>query len=104
MAIAMYDCEVIAAAHARHFYILVNEKAVNWIQTGLRRIVKDYLGVKLQAMSHTATIPDGDQPFSMIVMKAGVRDKINWLPEACTWGLKFKGEIGADKNIARRTG
>ena len=100
--IKMHDCEVIAAANARHFYILVNEKAVNWIQTGLRRIVKDYLGVKLQAMSHTATISDGDQPFSMIVMKDGVRDKIMCLPKECAWNLKCKGEIGADTKYCEK--
>jgi hypothetical protein len=30
----------------------------------------------------------------MINMRAGVRDKIMWMPEGATWSLKYKGDKG----------
>ena len=86
--IRMYDCEVIASAHARRLHIRADEKAVTWVQSGLRRSVKAYLDVELRAMSHIASKTDVDQVFSVLNMRAGVRDKIRWMPEKRKWSLK----------------
>ena len=47
-------------------------------------------------MSHTSA--EGvDARFNvMLNMRAGVRDKIRWMPEKFKWDVKFKGEIGDD--------
>ena len=60
--------------------------------TALEDAVKAYLDAELRAMSHTASHADDDKPFLMSgAYRAGVRDKVHWMPEKCTWGLKFKG-------------
>ena len=104
LAIRIHDCEVIAPVHARHFHIRADENAVKWIQTGFRRAVKDYLAVELQAISHTAAKVDGGKPMSMLNMRAGVRDKIRWVPESCSWRLKFKGADGMDLQYCNENG
>ena len=77
------------------------KKAVTWIQSGLRRSVKAYLDVELRAMSHIASKTDGDQAFSVLSMRAGVRDKIRRMPETCKWSLKFKGDMYVGKVFRR---
>ena len=94
LVIRVNDCEVIAPAFARHFYILLDERAMIWIHSGLRRAVKDYLDAELLAVSHKAMKPDCDQFDSMVNMRAGVRDKVYWIPEKCKWCLRFKDANG----------
>ena len=100
----MHDCQVTASDNARLFHIYVNEKAVTWIQSGLRKCVKTYIDVELRAMSHIASKLDDDQMHSMHNMRAGVRDKIHWMPEARKWSLKFKGSTGDDTSYCKVNG
>ena len=104
LGIKMHDCEVIVSAHARQLHIRADEKAVTWIQSGLRRSVKVFLDVELRAMSHIASKIDDDQLFSVHNMRAGVRDKIIWMPETCRWMIKFKGELNADNVYCKNSG
>ena len=95
--IKMHDCEVTAAANARQFHIYADEKAVAWIQTGLRKAVTEYLNVKMRAMSHTAAKADAELTSSRIIKRDGVRDKIVWSSDTCTWRLQFVGAKGGDE-------
>ena len=97
LGIKMHDCDVIASSHARYFCIQATEKSVEWIQSGLRQSVKKYIDGELGAMSHTSSTSAYDNVPSMINMRAGVRDKIMWVPEKCRWSVKYKGELGEDK-------
>ena len=92
----MHGCDVIASTNARRFYIQATDKSVEWIQSGLRSSVKAYLDSELRAMSHTSSKAADDHVPSMLNMRAGVRDKIRWMPETCKWSLKYKGELGED--------
>ena len=86
-------------------YIFVQtKKAVKWIQSGLRRSVKAFLDVELLAMSHTASKTDDDQLFSVHNMRAGLRDRITWMPETCRWMIKFNGELNADNVYCKNSG
>ena len=102
LGIKMHGCDVIASSHARHFCIQATEKSVAWIQSGLRRSVKAYIDGELRAMGHTSSNSVDDHVPSMLNMRAGVRDKIMWMPETCRWSLKFKGEIGEDKKHCKQ--
>ena len=104
LAIRVQDCEVIASAHARQFYIRADEKAVKWIHIGLRRAVTGYLDVELRAMSRTASKCCDDKLISQMQTRAGVRDKIHWMPEKCSWGLTFKGAMGGDTEYCNEHG
>ena len=97
LGINMHGCDVIASSHARYFCIQATKKSVAWIQSGLRQSVKTYIDGELRAMSHTSSTSAYDQVPSMINMRAGVRDKIMWMPEGATWSIKFKGDKGDDK-------
>ena len=97
LGIKMHGCDVIASAHARHFCIQATAKSVAWIQSGLKKSVKAYIDGELRAMSHTSSKAVDDHVPSMLNMRAGVREKIMWMPETCRWVLKFKGCIGDDK-------
>ena len=97
LAIKMHEYEVMASSCARNFCIRIDENAVTWIHNGLRRAVTGYLGVDLRAMSHTASKDCGDKPTSQARIRAGVRDKVQWKPEKCSWELTFKGACGEDK-------
>ena len=37
-----------------------------------------------------------------VSVRAGVREKVYWMPDKLTWGLKFKGDAGVDKEYCRR--
>ena len=89
LVIKMHDCEVKAIAHARHQHLYADERAVNWMHTGLRRAVKNYIGNEMQAMSHTAAKSIGEQ-FTMVHMRHGVRDKVSWSPDNCKWKLDIR--------------
>ena len=104
LVIRMNDCEVIAPANARHFYILLDERAMIWIHSGLRRAVKDYLDAELLAVSHNAMKSDCDHFGLQSIMRAGVRDKVQWVPEKCRWNLKFTGANGVDTNYCKERG
>ena len=93
LGIKMHGCDVIASAHARHFCIQATAQSVAWIQNGLKNRVKAYIDRELRAMGQAV----GEHVPSMLNMRAGVREKIMWMPETCRWSLKFKGEIGEDK-------
>ena len=96
MTIMMHGCNVIASTNARYFYIQATEKSAVWIQSGFRSSVKAYLDRELRAMSHTLA-KGADEPHALMLnLRAGVRDKIRWMPEKFKWDLKFKGEIGDD--------
>ena len=105
LTIRMNDCEVFASAFARHFYILLDERAMIWIKKGLRRAVAEYFDAELLAVSHKAMKPDCDQFDSMVNMRAGVRDKVYWVPEKCKWCLRFKDANGVwssdDRNYCK---
>ena len=94
LGINMHGCDVVASSHARYFCIQATKKSVLWIQSGLRQSVKTYIDGELRAMSHTSSTSAYDQVPSMINMRAGVRDKIMWMPEGATWSLKYKGDKG----------
>ena len=104
LGIKIHDCEVIVSTNARRFHIRADEKAVKWIQSGLRRSVKAFLDVELLAMSHTAPKTHDDQLLSVHSMRNGVRDKITWLPETQKWMLKYKGESNAEKEYCKQNG
>ena len=97
LGIKMHGCDVIASAHARRFCIQATAKSVAWIQSGLKKSVKAYIDGELRAMSHTSSKAVDDHVPSMLNMRAGVREKIMWMPETCRWALKFNGEIGPDR-------
>ena len=92
----MRGCEVVASTTTRQLYIQATGESVKWIQNGLRSSVTAYLDTELGAMSHTSSSAAADQVPTMRQMRAGVRDKIQWLPEHCSWNLKFKGDKGDD--------
>ena len=94
LGINMHGCDVVASSNARYFCIQATKKSVLWIQSGLRQSVKTYIDGELRAMSHTSSTSAYDQVPSMINMRAGVRDKIMWMPEGATWSLKYKGDKG----------
>ena len=79
-AIKMHDCDLIAAVHDCHFYLLINEQAVTWINTGLTRMLTAYIDVQLRAI-------------------------VIWMPLDRKWILKYDGPSGAheqyceEKNI-----
>ena len=99
-AIKMHDCDLIAAAYDRQFYLLLNEQAVTWINTGLARMLTDYIDVQLRAIRHSAPTPTPD-----IQLTDGIREKVSWMPQESKWILKYDGPSGAheqyceEKNI-----
>ena len=94
LGVKMRGCNVIASTNARQFYIQATEKSVEWIQNGLGNSVKAFLDKELRAISHTSSGAVDDHAAVMQNMRAGVRDKIRWLPEPCRWSLKCSGELG----------
>jgi hypothetical protein len=94
LGVKMRGCNVIASTNARQLYIQATEKSVEWIQSGLGNSVKAFLDKELRAISHTSSGAADDHAAVMHNMRAGVRDKIRWMPEPCRWSLKCSGELG----------
>ena len=97
LGIKMRGCDVIASTNARQLYIQATEKSVEWIQRGLGNSVKAFLDKELRAISHTSSGAVDDHAAVMHNMRAGVRDKIRWMPETCKWSLHYSGELGKDQ-------
>ena len=79
----MHDCEVLVANHAKTLYVRLDERAVQWIETGFSRVIKNYMG-------RTEPKDGGEQQPQVSWTRIGARDEIHWIPEKCSWGLKSK--------------
>ena len=87
---------VVASTSTRQLYIQATGQSAKWIQDGLRSSVTKYLDNELGAMSHTSSSATANQVPTMRHLRAGVRDKIQWMPEGCRWKLHYKGDDGDD--------
>ena len=90
----MHDCEVLVANHARTLYMQLDERAVQWIETGFSRVIKNYMG-------RTEPKDGGEQRPQVSCTRIGVRDikyRIGSL------GLKSKGPEKADIRYATEHG
>ena len=96
LTILIGGCDVIASTNTRCVYIQATEKSAVWIQSGFSSSVKAYLDRELRAMSHNLAKGADDLHALVHNMRDGVREKVTWMPENCTWHLNFKGTIGDD--------
>ena len=102
--IRIHGCEVKVSVHQRSAYILADEAALKWKQTGLYRAVKDYLDVDNRAIRHIVGRTAGDKVLRMLRSRDGIRDKVHWMPDKSAWGVKFKGTVGDDKIYCNENG
>ena len=90
-----------AAARKRGFHVLADENTAHWIQIVLRKAVTGCMDSPTKAISHTDSKCVTSQERFRRQDRPRIRDKVHWVPERSSWGLKFKGTSGTEHQFCR---
>ena len=104
LTIEIAGCSVKANTQARLFHVVVNQKALVWIQTGLRKSVTELMESRAKAISHTESTDEIPKGFYHLNFRQSVRGKVHWVPHKLAWAITFQGVPGEDKRFCRMHG
>ena len=97
----LHGCELVAFPCARQLSVVADVATARLIQTEFHKEVTQLLAAELQAMSQPAALAEASMGFSTQAQRAGVRDKIHWIPEKCKWGLRVNVSMAVVRDYCK---